>query len=66
MNEITGEDAIYIGEAEQVVDRLASHVSGKDRWRELITFTSKDENLTKAHIKYLEARLIDQAQRSAR
>ena len=66
VNEITGEDAVYIGEAEQVVDRLASHVSGKDFWRELITFTSKDENLTKAHIKYLEARLIDQAQRSAR
>ena len=65
-NENTGEDSVYIGEAENVLDRLTSHISGKDFWKELITFTSKDENLTKAHIKYLEARLIEMAQRSGR
>lgn len=57
-DEETGEDVAYIGEAEVVVDRLASHMSGKDFWNEVVTFTSKDENLTKAHVKYLESRLV--------
>ncbi len=52
---------MYIGEAEVVVERLASHFSGKDFWSELIAFTSKDDNLTKGHIKYLESRLIAEA-----
>ena len=29
-------------------------------------FTSKDENLTKAHIRYLEGRILDQAKHAAR
>ena len=62
----TGENAVYIGEAEVVIDRLASHISGKDFWNELIAFTSKDENLTKGHIRYLESRLITEATKSGR
>lgn len=62
----TAEEAVYIGEAEVVLDRLASHMSGKDFWTEVITFTSKDENLTKAHVRYLESRLIGMARRAGR
>jgi hypothetical protein len=62
----TGEEAVYIGEAEVVIDRLASHMSGKDFWTDVITFTSKDENLTKAHVRYLESRLIGTAKRAGR
>ncbi len=58
-NEETGEDAVYIGEAEVVLERLYTHMSGKDFWGELIAFTSKDENLTKGHVRYLESRLIE-------
>lgn len=54
----TGEEAVYIGEAEVVVDRLVAHISGKEFWTEVVTFTSKDENLTKAHVRYLESRLV--------
>lgn len=54
----TGEDAAYIGEAEIVIERLANHISGKDFWNEVIAFTSKDDNLTKGHVRYLESRLI--------
>jgi Domain of unknown function (DUF4357) len=57
-DEQTGESAVYIGEAEVVVERLASHINGKDFWNELVAFTSKDDNLTKGHIRYLESRLI--------
>jgi hypothetical protein len=46
--------AVYIGEAENVFDRLQSHLSQKDFWTEIVLFSNKDENLTKAHVRYLE------------
>ncbi|MDO6545506.1 GIY-YIG nuclease family protein [Photobacterium sanguinicancri] len=49
----------YIGESEDVFKRLVNHDREKDFWNEVIIFTSKDENLTKAHVKYLEARLVE-------
>ncbi|HEY3430952.1 MAG TPA: GIY-YIG nuclease family protein [Rhodocyclaceae bacterium] len=54
----TGDEAVYIGESEVVLDRLSSHLTGKDFWSELIAFTSKDDHLTKGHVKYLESKLI--------
>jgi hypothetical protein len=48
---------LYIGEAEDIFKRLIQHVKEKDFWNEAIVFISKDENLNKAHIKYLENRL---------
>lgn len=50
---------VYIGESENVWDRLKNHDLKKDFWNEVIIFTSKDDNLTKAHIKYLESRVIE-------
>jgi hypothetical protein len=51
----------YIGEAEVIRERMKHHTS-RDFWVQAIAFVSKDENLTKAHIRYLEGRLIDEAQ----
>ncbi len=48
---------IYIGEAEDIFNRLTQHLKEKDFWNESIVFISKDDNLNKAHIKYLENRL---------
>jgi excinuclease UvrABC nuclease subunit len=48
---------LYIGEAEIIYKRLNEHLSSKDFWNEVICFVSKDENLNKAHIKYIENRL---------
>lgn len=56
----------YIGEAENVWLRLQSHVKTKDFWNRVVLFTSKDENLTKAHVKYLEARLLEIATSAGR
>ncbi len=61
----TGKNAIYIGEAESIRDRVKGHLE-KDFWNHIVFFTSKDENLTKAHIRYLEGRLIDQAKQVGR
>jgi hypothetical protein len=59
--EDTGEDAVYIGESEVVLDRLYTHMAGKEFWGEVVAFTSKDDNLTKGHVKFLESRLIQMA-----
>jgi hypothetical protein len=57
----TGKDLVYIGEAETVFKRLTQHLTQKDFWTEAIVFISKDENLNKAHIKYIENRLYEMA-----
>lgn len=57
----SGRSRAYIGEAEIIRDRLKHHKT-KDFWVSAIVFVSKDENLTKAHIRYLEGRLIEEAQ----
>ncbi len=57
--------AIYIGEAECVNDRIKNHL-GKDFWNHIAFFISKDENLTKAHIRYIEGRLIEIARSAGR
>lgn len=57
---------IYIGEGDPVLQRIEAHDRNKDFWDHLILFTSKDENLNKAHIQYLEARLVGMAQTAKR
>lgn len=54
----TNKSAIYIGEAECIRDRIKGHLS-KDFWNNIVFFVTKDENLTKAHIRYIEGRLIE-------
>jgi hypothetical protein len=48
----------YIGESENVTQRITNHDRNKEFWSEVVILTSKDENLTKAHIKYLESALV--------
>ena len=61
----SGKPAIYIGEAECIRDRLKAHLQ-RDFWNHVVFFVSKDENLTKSHIRYLEGKLIDQARDAGR
>ncbi|TVS02834.1 MAG: GIY-YIG nuclease family protein [Rhodobacteraceae bacterium] len=52
--------SVYVGEGDEIASRLRSHSrdDSKDFWDRFVAITSKDMNLTKAHVKYLEARLI--------
>jgi hypothetical protein len=61
----SGKPALYVGEAENIRDRVKTHL-GKDFWNQIVYFISKDENLTKAHIRYLEGKLIEQARHANR
>jgi hypothetical protein len=60
VNPESGRDRVYIGEAEVIRSRIKGHLD-REFWKTLVFFVSKDENLTKAHIKYLEGKLIDTA-----
>ncbi len=50
----------YVGEGDQVRTRLAAHDAddAKDFFTRVVLIVSKDENLTKAHGRYLESRII--------
>lgn len=58
------QNVVYIGEAENLYSRLSSHDSKKDFWELVVAFVSKDNNLTKADIKYLEARAVEKAKQA--
>ena len=60
-----GENLVYIGEAETISSRLKQHKE-KEFWNSAIIFVSKDENLTKSHIRYLEGKLIQTSQNIGR
>lgn len=57
---------IYIGEGDDISTRLSSHAREKDFWQRCVLVTSKDSNLTKAHARYLESRLIEMAKHAQR
>jgi hypothetical protein len=57
---------VYIGEGDPIRPRLESHQRNLDFWTTAICFTSKDANLNKAHVQYLESRLVDLAQGAKR
>jgi hypothetical protein len=65
INPQTGRPRVYIGEAEIIRDRLKRHLE-RDFWKTVIFFVSKDENLTKAHVKYLEGKIIRKAKEAER
>lgn len=55
----------YIGETENLGERLKAHATdgkgGKDFWDKAYVISSKDANLTKGHLRFVESRLINQA-----
>ena len=65
MDPESGQPAVYIGEAEEIRNRLKAHLE-KDFWSQITFFVSKDENLTKAHIRYLEGKLLELAAAAGR
>lgn len=53
----------YIGESENVRNRLATQSSarGKEFWEDTIVLVSKDANVTKSHARYVESLLLAEA-----
>lgn len=49
----------YIGEADSVRERIGKSASDHDFWETVVVITTSDQALTKSHVRYLEARLIE-------
>jgi hypothetical protein len=58
--------AAYIGESEDIGVRLKTHDVEKDFWSTVVMVTTSGNELNKAHVRYLEARLIQEARRIGR
>ena len=58
--DLPGRQLVYVGEGDQVRTRLAYHDAdeAKEFFTRAVLIVSKDENLTKAHGRYLESRVI--------
>lgn len=56
----------YIGEADSVRERIRESADLKAFWETAVIVTTSDEALTKGHVRYLEARLIELAKQSDR
>jgi hypothetical protein len=66
--EVPSKTLVYIGESDNVGKRLVQHNrdEDKDYWDHACVVTSKDQNLTKAHVRYVESRLISIADAAGR
>lgn len=54
----------YIGETENFKERVKDHDSKKEFWQKALIFVSKDEDMTKADVQYLEYKAIAEAQKA--
>lgn len=63
IGEIDGKPSLYVGETDVIKDRIKSHAREKDWWDLTVLITSNGEPLNKAHVRYLENRLFEEARR---
>jgi hypothetical protein len=61
LGELNEEPQAYIGEGESIAARIKSHDAKKDWWTRAVLVTSAANNLHKAHVQYLESRLVQEA-----
>lgn len=57
---------LYVGEAENCLERLEQHNRSKDFWNVAIAIISKTQYFTKTHVKYLEWFCLQQAKAAGR
>lgn len=60
LGEDNEEPLAYIGEGENIAARIKSHDAKKDWWIRVVLITSAANNLHKAHVQYLESRLVQE------
>ena len=59
------EPLAYIGEGENIANRIKSHDAKKDWWTKFVLITTAANQLHKAHAQYLEARLVQEGNRAS-
>jgi hypothetical protein len=61
LGEQDGEPRAYVGEGEDIGARIRQHDVRKEWWTSAVLVTAAANKLNKAHVRYLEARLIAEA-----
>lgn len=61
LGEKEGKPYAYIGESEEIASRIKNHDTKKEWWTSAVFITTAANALNKAHVKYLEARLVELA-----
>lgn len=61
-----GGTRVYIGSGNSVAERIKQSALKRDFWETAITVTTSDDDLSKGHAEYLEARLIQMAAQAGR
>ena len=64
--EAVGGMRAYIGSANSVRERIKQSATQRDFWETAIAVTTSDDDLSKGHVEYLEARLIELSQAANR
>jgi hypothetical protein len=54
-------DLLYVGEGDPIRPRLDSHYANKDFWTRAVFFVAGPGQLNKAHVQFLEAKLVKRA-----
>ena len=58
---LLSKDLVYVGQSSDLSQRLSQHKLGKDWWDSAVILTTKDDNLNRSDIDYLEYVLIEKA-----
>lgn len=61
LGEQDGNPLMYIGEGEDISARIRNHEAKVEWWNKAVLVTTSANMLNKAHVKYLESRLIQEA-----
>lgn len=64
--ERAGMTRVYIGSGNSVAERIKQSALKRDFWESAVTVTTSDDDLSKGHAEYLEARLIEQTTHAGR
>jgi hypothetical protein len=65
LGERNEEPMAYIGEGENIAKRIKEHDSKRDWWTRAVLITSAANNLHKAHVQYLESKLVSEGIQAA-
>lgn len=61
---LLSEEMVYVGQSMDLATRIKQHIVGKDWWERVLILTTKDDNLNRSDIDYLESVLIEKANRN--
>lgn len=61
IGEKDGSTCLYVGEGDNIASRIRSHDAAKDWWQTAVFISTQANTLDKAQVRYLEARLLQEA-----